>query len=101
MRADAQFRRVTVSTTLNELARIFDRDHFAVVTQIQRMYIGGKGPATTLEKSVVVGVVSRSEFGSAECATCDATGPLSLAVDLLKYITSHTPASASSLPTAS
>lgn len=76
-----QFRRVTVSTTLNELARIFDRDHFAVVTQIQRMYIGGKGPATTLEKSVVVGVVSR--------------------IDLLKYITSHTPASASSLPTAS
>ncbi len=63
----SQFRRVTVSTTLSELARIFDLDHFAVVVQSQRMYTGGKG---TVEKSVVVGVVSR--------------------IDLLKFIMSHT-----------
>lgn len=70
-----QFRRVTVSTTLAELARIFDRDHFAVVAQSQRVYSGGgKGAAATAEKSVVVGVVSR--------------------IDLLKYITSHSPAAA-------
>ena len=31
----AQFRRVTVTTPLFELARIFDRDHFAVVVQTQ------------------------------------------------------------------
>jgi len=65
----AQFRRVTVATTLSELARIFDRDHFAVVVQTQRTYRGGD--AATMEKSVVVGVVSR--------------------IDLLKYITSHGP----------
>lgn len=63
----AQFRRVTVGTTLAELARIFDRDHFAVVVQTQRTYRGGGGGTT--ERSVVVGLVSR--------------------IDLLKYITRH------------
>ena len=68
-----QFRRVTVSTTLAELARIFDRDHFAVVAQSQRVFSGAAkgGAAATSEKSVVVGVVSR--------------------IDLLKFITSHSP----------
>jgi cystathionine beta-synthase len=68
-----QFRRVMVSTTLAELARIFDHDHFAVVVQSQRMYTGGKG---TVEKSVVVGVVSR--------------------IDLLKFVMTNSTALASS-----
>jgi cystathionine beta-synthase len=68
-----QFRQVSVATTLAELARMFDRDHFALVVQTQRTYRGmgsPKGQAVT-EKSVIVGVVSR--------------------IDLLKYITTHTP----------
>jgi cystathionine beta-synthase len=71
-----QFRKVTVSTPLAELARIFDRDHFVLVLQTQRTYGGG---GKTSEKSVVVGVVSR--------------------IDLLKYITEesalHSPSGAS------
>ena len=31
----AQFQRVTVTTRMSDLARIFDRDHFAVVVQTQ------------------------------------------------------------------
>lgn len=62
----SQFRRVQVTTRLSELARIFDRDHFAVVVQTQRVFSGG----AVTERSVVVGVVSR--------------------IDLLKFIT-HSP----------
>lgn len=78
-----QFRKVLASTSLAELARIFDRDHFAVVTQTQRTFRGGGEP---VEKSVVVAVVTR--------------------IDLLKYMTGHAPAgltssaSTGSLPTA-
>ena len=64
-----QFRTVTAATSLSELARLFDRDHFAVVSQTQRVFLGGD--AGTRDRSVVVGVVSR--------------------IDLLKYITSHAP----------
>lgn len=68
-----QFRKITVSTTLAELARIFDRDHFAVVVQTQRTYKPGKG---TVDKSVIVGVVTR--------------------IDLLEYIAAVTASSAES-----
>jgi len=66
-----QFRRVAVSTPLSELARAFDRDHFAVVVQTQRLY-GGGGGSQCVEKSVVMGVVTR--------------------IDLLRYMTTHAPA---------
>jgi hypothetical protein len=76
---------VTPSTTLAELARIFDRDHFAVVLQTQRTYTGGGGSSarhrsgstaspSVVERGVVVGVVSR--------------------IDLLQYITNNAPAGA-------
>jgi cystathionine beta-synthase len=65
-----QFRRVTTATPLFDLARIFDRDHFAVVVQTQRTFRAGKEP---IEKSLVTGVVTR--------------------IDLLKYVTDNTPAS--------
>lgn len=64
-----QFRRVSVITPLSELARAFDRDHFAIVLQTQKVYNGGTTGLT--EKSVVVGVVTR--------------------IDLLRYMTSNQP----------
>ena len=48
------FRKVSVGTQLHQLARVFDSEHFAVVLQTQRVFIGGE---RTEEKSVVVGVV--------------------------------------------
>ncbi|RYY35645.1 pyridoxal-phosphate dependent enzyme [archaeon] len=64
----SQFRTVTASTPLFELARMFDRDHFVVVVQTQRTYSGSKESA---EKSVVTGIVTR--------------------IDMLKYITKDAP----------
>jgi len=61
----SQFRCVSLSTKLGDLARIFDRDHFALVVTTQRCY-GGSG-SSPAEKTVISGVVSR--------------------IDLLKYIT--------------
>ena len=53
------FRKVTVTTQLHQLARVFDSEHFAVVLQTQRVFVGdGK----TEEKSVVVGVVTRIDL---------------------------------------
>ena len=65
------FRKVTVGTQLGTLARVFDTEHFAVVLQTQRVFIGGD---RTEEKSVVVGVVTR--------------------IDLLKFISGGDPAAA-------
>ncbi len=64
----SQFRRVAVTTRLSELARIFDRDHFAIVVQTQRVFNGGGTPT---EKTLVAGVASR--------------------IDLLKFLTQHAP----------
>lgn len=67
-----QFRRVSVATKLGELARIFDRDHFAVVLQTQRCFSGktnADGTPSMTEKSLVVAVVTR--------------------IDLLAYIAAH------------
>jgi cystathionine beta-synthase len=66
-----QFRTVALDTPLSDLARIFDRDHFALVTTTQRCF-GGAGSAPT-DKTVVSAVVTR--------------------IDLLKYITDNDPAS--------
>lgn len=57
-----QFRKVTVTTPLAELARAFDKDPFAVVVQTQKLYTGGKHANMVTEKSVVVGVVSRIDL---------------------------------------
>ena len=67
------FRKVAVATQLHQLARVFDSEHFAVVLQTQRVFIGG---GRTEEKSVVVGVVTR--------------------IDLLKFISSADPLGAAS-----
>jgi len=61
----SQFRCVSLSSKLGELARIFDRDHFALVVTTQRCYGGSGAPPS--EKTLISGVVSR--------------------IDLLKYIT--------------
>ncbi|GLE07827.1 hypothetical protein PINS_up023420 [Pythium insidiosum] len=61
-----QFKQVTPGTSLYELSRIFDRDHFAlVVTEQKRIRKSGE----TEVKSVIFGVVTR--------------------IDLLTYITRH------------
>lgn len=57
-----QFHQVEPSTSLSELARIFDIDHFALVCTSQKNYSADK----VTERTVVAGVVSR--------------------IDLLKYI---------------
>ena len=59
-----QFRKVEPNTPLWSLARIFDKDHFALVTQQQTCYLAN---GETKEKSLIVGVVTR--------------------IDLLKYVT--------------
>ena len=61
--------KVTLETSLSDLARIFDRDHFALVVTTQRLFAGRDLPP--VERSVVFGVVSR--------------------IDLLKYITDSAP----------
>ena len=70
-----QFRTVGVTTPLAELARFFDKDAFAVVTQLQRTYASGK---ECRDRSVVVGVVTR--------------------IDLLKFISSAGPAGPAATP---
>ena len=61
-----QFKKVSPQTSLCELSRIFDRDHFAlVVTEQKRIRRGGEAET----KSVIFGVVTR--------------------IDLLTYITRH------------
>ena len=52
-----QFRKVAMDTSLGDLARMFDKDHFAIVVTTQRCYAGAGLPVS--EKSVVAGVVSR------------------------------------------
>jgi len=70
-----QFKRIGTDTTLGALSKIFDRDHFALVTTTQRYHSGG---GTVSSKTVVVGVVTR--------------------VDLLSYITTQSPATGATSP---
>ena len=60
-----QFRTVNMSDPLSSLARVFDRDHFALVVTTQKTFSSAGAPPT--ENSVVAGVATR--------------------IDLLKYIT--------------
>mmetsp|Transcript_16484 Transcript_16484/g.28592 ORF Transcript_16484/g.28592 Transcript_16484/m.28592 type:complete len:474 (+) Transcript_16484:196-1617(+) len=61
-----QFKKVSLSTPLWSLARMFDKDHFALVTQTQTCY--GKD-GTSNDRYLITGVVTR--------------------VDLLRYITNE------------
>lgn len=63
-----QFRKVTHATSLAELSRLFDKDHFAVVVTTQRNYTE---EGTVQEKCMVSGVVTR--------------------IDLLNYIVTNKP----------
>jgi cystathionine beta-synthase len=56
-----QFRQVTMKTTLGELSRIFDRDHFALVVTTQRQYQDTDSEQAT-EKSVIFGIVTRIDL---------------------------------------
>lgn len=62
-----QFKQVNVHTSLSDLSRIFDKDHFALVVNEQRCFAPGGVQET---KSVIYGVVTR--------------------IDLLTFITSRT-----------
>lgn len=54
-----QFHKISLSTPLGQLSRLFDRDHFALVTTVQRCYSGSSG---CTEKTVVFGVVTRIDL---------------------------------------
>lgn len=54
-----QFRKVNLSDTLGDLARIFDRDHYALVTTEQLQYGPNLEPST---RSVVTGIVTRIDL---------------------------------------
>jgi len=54
-----QFKKVSMSTQLSELATVFDRDHYALVVTEQRCFAGG---ATQVVRSVVAGVVTRIDL---------------------------------------
>lgn len=71
----SQYKRISVTTTLGELARIFDKDHFAVVVQSQKCFGGSQedGSPRVHEKSIVMGIVTR--------------------IDLLNYVASNAPPS--------
>lgn len=60
-----QFRTVNMTDPLSSLARVFDRDHFALVVTTQKTFSSAGAPPT--ENSVVAGVATR--------------------IDLLKFIT--------------
>lgn len=62
-----QFRKVTASTTLGDLGRVFDKDHFALVVATQKVFTSaGSEPE---HRTIVSGVVTR--------------------IDLLRYITAN------------
>ncbi|EQC33875.1 cystathionine beta-synthase [Saprolegnia diclina VS20] len=54
-----QFRKVSTQTSLSELSRIFDKDHFALVVTEQRTFSKGGAVET---KSVIFGVVTRIDL---------------------------------------
>lgn len=54
-----QFKQVSVHTSLSQLSRIFDKDHFALVVNEQRCFVPGGHDVT---KSVIYGVVTRIDL---------------------------------------
>ena len=54
-----QYAKVELTTSLKDLARLFDMDHFALVVTGQKSY-GGSGQVT--ENMMVTGVVSRIDL---------------------------------------
>ena len=55
-----RFRQVQLDTPLVDLARIFDRDHFALVVTSQRCFSSDK--KATVERSIVFGVATRIDM---------------------------------------
>jgi len=66
-----QFKKISVSTKLGTLSKIFDRDHFALVVTTQKC-ITGVDASNVTEKSLIFGIVTR--------------------IDLLNYIVKNDPA---------
>lgn len=54
-----QFKQVSINTSLAQLSKIFDRDHFALVVQTQKCYTG---PSQVSDKAVIFGVVTRIDL---------------------------------------
>jgi cystathionine beta-synthase len=54
-----QFKKVPITTTLHELARIFDKDHFALVCHKQKSMAED---SSIVERTVVMGVVTRVDL---------------------------------------
>jgi cystathionine beta-synthase len=68
-----QFKSIPLTTTLAQLSRVFEKDHFALVTTSQKCYSAGG----MTEKIIVFGVVSH--------------------IDLLNYMVENAPKDASAL----
>lgn len=64
-----QFRKVTLNTTLGDLAEVFDRDHYALVVTEQLCYTGQGAEANT--HFVVSGIVTRIDLLNFITATRD------------------------------
>ncbi|XP_071511723.1 cystathionine beta-synthase-like [Diadema antillarum] len=54
-----QFHKVTLDTTLGELSRVLDHDHFVLVLQGQRIYSASE---TSNQKSVIFGIATRIDL---------------------------------------
>jgi len=54
-----QFKQIPVTTSLATLSKIFDKDHYALVTTTQKCY---SAPGSVTEKTVVFGVVTRIDL---------------------------------------
>jgi cystathionine beta-synthase len=58
-----QYAKLSVNTPLASLSRIFDKDHFALVTQTQKfLTVSDKGEEEVQEKTMVFGVVTRIDL---------------------------------------
>jgi hypothetical protein len=55
-----EFGQVGLTDKLSDLARIFDKEHFALVTTTQKCYTSASSPPT--EKTIIFGVISRIDL---------------------------------------
>merc|ERR1712218_448864 len=58
-----QFRNVTMSTQLKEIAHIFDSDHYAIVTTTQQRHT----PQGSQYKTIISGIVTRLDLMNYIC----------------------------------
>lgn len=92
-----QFRKVGLNDTLEDLANIFDRDHYALVVTEQLQFTGSRGAASSSSASSSKGKGGNGEREDAMSPLISATRSVVTGVvtriDLLSYLSSNTPSS--------